>query len=126
MGLSDNIHDIIEGNYEKIISSIPFKDILIKLRAKRILTEDEVDQLDLCSDHQRTGFKFLKILRSRSDADFFKFCDVLKSSTVDNIQSLGRLLENSASDNDQAQGKSYSYLALCFVLISIILNLISI
>ena len=113
MGLSDNIVTITEENYEAITCNIPFKDILIKLRAKHILTDDEVNQLDRCKDHQHAGFEFLKILRSRSDEDFFKFCDVLKSSTINSIQNLGRILENSANDKGQAQGKSYSCATFC-------------
>ena len=114
MGLSDKVNDIIEGNYKAIISDVPFKNILLDLRIECILTDDEVTQLNLCKDPKYAGFEFVKILRSRSDEDFFKFCGILKSSTIKHVQSLGRILENLATDKGQAKGEWYSYITLCF------------
>ena len=78
MDSSHNINDIIEDNYGNIISSVPFKDILIDLRSVHILTTAEVKRLQKCNDNKEAGFEILEILKTRSSADFIKFCDVLK------------------------------------------------
>lgn len=113
MGLSHVIDSIIEENYEAIVNSIPFKDILIDLRTKRILTDVEVNQLNLHKSHRDTGFNVIQILKARTDVDFFQFCNVLKSSTIKHVQLLGRRLENTANEKGQAQGESYSCVTLC-------------
>lgn len=104
MGVSDGIDDIIEQNYAAIISDIPFKDILIVSRGAHILTDKEVDRLYKCDCHEQAGCEYLKILKSRSDSDFFKFCDILKSSEVANVQNLGLILEKAANGKAQAHG----------------------
>ena len=114
MGLSNNIENILDQNYKAIVNDVPFLDILVDLRIESVLSDAEVTQLRQCGDNRYAGFEFVKILKSRSDAEFFKFCKVLKDTTIENVQCLGRTLENSAGDRSQAQGELYSYVLLRF------------
>ena len=106
MDSSHNINHIIEDNYTTIISSVPFKDILIDLRGVHILTTAEVKRLQKCNDNKETGFEILEILKTRSVADFIKFCNILKDNEIRIIQTLGLTLENAARKLKQAHGKS--------------------
>lgn len=103
MGLSNYIDEIIERNYKAIISDVPFKHILIDFRIADILSSEEVNQLLEFANHKIIGFKFLEILKTRSDVEFERFCNILKLNEIENVQSLGRKLETAANEKGQAQ-----------------------
>lgn len=114
MDSSINFNDVIEKYYKDIISTVPFKDILIDLRSVHVLTDPEVERLQKCSNDKDAGFSVLTILKSRSGEDFFRFCKILKDSDIEHIQNLGKTLEKAANKKSQDSGKLCSKLTRYF------------
>ncbi|EDV18923.1 uncharacterized protein TRIADDRAFT_62617 [Trichoplax adhaerens] len=98
MVLSKYITDIIDKEYPQILSDVPLVDIVFDLRSIGLISDDEVDKLkDGCQSNKERIFHFIKILKSRSDDNYFQFCCILKDSQVTHIQDLGRKLEIEAN-----------------------------
>ncbi|EDV19580.1 uncharacterized protein TRIADDRAFT_61948 [Trichoplax adhaerens] len=98
MVLSNHIIKVIEAEYSLIISDIQLVNFIYDLRSIRLLCDEEVETLkDHCLNNKERVFQFIKILKTRSDDDFFRFCSVLKDNQVRNVQNLGRKLEKEAS-----------------------------
>ncbi|RDD41618.1 Apoptotic protease-activating factor 1 [Trichoplax sp. H2] len=98
MVLSNHIIKVIETEYSLIISDIQLVNFIYDLRSIRLLCDEEVETLkDHCLTNKERIFQFIKILKTRSDDDFFRFCSVLKDNQVRNVQNLGRKLEKEAS-----------------------------
>ncbi|RDD35820.1 hypothetical protein TrispH2_012219, partial [Trichoplax sp. H2] len=107
MVVSKCIKEVIVKHYSEIAKDVPIADILYDLRATAILSNEEVSKLrDHCKSDQDRAFKFLKVLESRSDRNFYQFCTILQHSDIKNVQNLGNKLERAATAVVQKQSKS--------------------
>ncbi|RDD35947.1 hypothetical protein TrispH2_012117 [Trichoplax sp. H2] len=105
MVLSKYITDIIDKEYPQILSDVPLVDIVFDLRSIGLISDDEVEKLkDGCQSNKERIFHFIKILKSRSNDNYFQFCCILKDSQVTNIQNLGRKLEIEANASRNERG----------------------
>ncbi|RDD35823.1 hypothetical protein TrispH2_012096 [Trichoplax sp. H2] len=109
MVLSKYITNVIDKEYPQILSDVPLVDIVFDLRSIGLISDDEVDKLkDGCQSKKERIFHFIKILKSRSDDNYFQFCCILKDSQVTHIKNLGRKLEieANASRNEREHSRN--------------------
>ncbi|RDD37805.1 hypothetical protein TrispH2_009745 [Trichoplax sp. H2] len=107
MVVSKYIKEVIVKNYSEIAKDVPIADILYDLRESAILSDEEVSKLrDHCKSDQDCAFEFLKILKSRSDRNFYQFCTILQHSDIENVQDLGKKLERAATAVVQKQKRN--------------------
>ncbi|RDD40856.1 Nephrocystin-3 [Trichoplax sp. H2] len=79
---------------EDFIRIIPTDEILLKLKAKHILSEREVTDIRRLPHEEQKADRLFNILQNRADGnDFLEFCDVLNNNTIQRVQKLGRQLE---------------------------------
>ncbi|EDV19574.1 uncharacterized protein TRIADDRAFT_61940 [Trichoplax adhaerens] len=108
MVLSKKIENVIDKEYQLIINDIPLADYLYDLRSIGLISDDEVIKLrDDCKNNKERVFEFLKILKSRSDENFFQFCCILKESQVRHIQDIGKALEIEANIPNKHSKSNY-------------------
>ena len=120
MVLSQDLIDVIEKNYSKMVVMIPPREILFDLRGLHILSDDEVDELkDDCRNDKERAYRLIKTLKSREDEDFYQFCRLLQEQQVRAVQLLGQSLYHQAlSVSNYTNGKfliyTYSQVIICF------------
>ena len=100
MDLSQYIKDLIESYREKILSNIPVKNLIYNFRAKKILNDEDVEELENITRKNQLNNRFIGILLTRTDEDFYEFCKVLQSNQANAIKSFGYKLEEEALGNN--------------------------
>lgn len=96
MGLSKHINDVIENNRESLIKDVSIKHLLYDLRIQKILTDDNVEELENIKVQKKLNDTFIRILLTRQDEDFYKFCKLLQRNQATAIQNIGHKLEQEA------------------------------
>lgn len=93
MVLNKLITNIIDDN-SHIFHDVPVNDILDDLRLESIVSNDDIIQITNHNmDNTKRVPRFLKILKSKNDSQFYKFCLILIQSKDENIQKIGQILE---------------------------------
>ncbi|RDD40482.1 Apoptotic protease-activating factor 1 [Trichoplax sp. H2] len=99
MGISKHVNQVIEKHRYEIINDIPVEDILFDLRAKQILSDEEVDILRDCRSNKEKANKLIIILKRRGDEDFNQFCYILQNHGAEYIQNIGLQLKKEAEED---------------------------
>ena len=98
MVLNKLITNIIDDN-SHIFYDIPFDYILDDLRLESILSDNDISLItDQDMDKTKRVPRFLKVLKSKCDTQFFQFCLVLIQNSHETIQEVGQILEQKLKD----------------------------
>ena len=100
MGISKYIEDVIDKYENEILHNIPIKDLMYDFEADKILNEYDIEKLENIPEKEKLNYKFLEILRSREDDDFYKFCKILQKNRATAIKNFGSKLEKQARGNN--------------------------
>ncbi|RDD38891.1 Apoptotic protease-activating factor 1 [Trichoplax sp. H2] len=89
-----------------MITDIPLQQFLIDLRARQVLSNEEVDELNSFRTNKEMIYNFIKILKFRADQDFFHLCDTLQEHGAITVQEFGEALQNEAELRRRAEDEN--------------------
>ena len=90
---------------------MPTGELLLDFRVAHILSDDAVNKLMKYDTDKERTFRFVQILKTLDDNDFYQFCNILQKHRVLAVHRLGLKLYNEAvgaSEQQQHHGKSIS------------------